>query len=248
MRVKKELGDVINHEEQIRKEELLRKVSEMHEQNPMMGLRGIRLGIMLPGLIGMQVRAIFEAACDVKKEGFEPKPEVMIPLTGHVNELKHVQPELEEVARQVMKEKGVTVEYKFGTMIEIPRAALTSREIAGMAEFFSFGTNDLTQMTYGYSRDDAERGFLLNYVEHNILPQNPFQQLDRDGVGRLVKMAVNEGRAARPNLEVGICGEHGGDPSSVIFCYGAGLNYVSCSPFRVPIARLSAAHAALGAK
>ena len=147
-----------------------------------------------------------------------------------------------------MKEKGVTVEYKFGTMIEIPRAALTSREIAGMAEFFSFGTNDLTQMTYGYSRDDAERGFLLNYVEHNILPQNPFQQLDRDGVGRLVKMAVNEGRAARPNLEVGICGEHGGDPSSVIFCYGAGLNYVSCSPFRVPIARLSAAHAALGAK
>ena len=248
MRVKKELGVVINHEEQIRKEELLRKVSEMHEQNPMMGLRGIRLGIMLPGLIGMQVRAIFEAACDVKKEGFEPKPEVMIPLTGHVNELKHVQPELEEVARQVMKEKGVTVEYKFGTMIEIPRAALTSREIAGMAEFFSFGTNDLTQMTYGYSRDDAERGFLLNYVEHNILPQNPFQQLDRDGVGRLVKMAVTEGRAARPNLEVGICGEHGGDPSSVIFCYGAGLNYVSCSPFRVPIARLSAAHAALGAK
>ncbi|MBX7212749.1 MAG: pyruvate, phosphate dikinase [Thermoflexales bacterium] len=248
LRVKKELGVAIDDAELARKEALLRKVSEMHEQNPMMGLRGIRLGIMLPGLIGMQVRAIFEAACDVKKKGFVPKPEVMIPLTGHVNELKRVQPELEAVAKQVMQEKGVKVDYKFGTMIEIPRAALTASEIAGMAEFFSFGTNDLTQMTYGYSRDDAERGFLLNYVEHGILPTNPFQQLDRDGVGRLVKMAVNEGRAKRPDLEVGICGEHGGEPSSVIFCYGAGLNYVSCSPFRVPIARLSAAHAALGAK
>jgi pyruvate,orthophosphate dikinase len=150
------------------------------------------------------------------------------------------------VAKEVMAEKGVKVKYKFGTMIEIPRAAVTADEIATMAEFFSFGTNDLTQMTYGYSRDDAERGFLLKYVEDGILPSNPFQTLDRDGVGQLIKMAVQKGRAARPTLEVGICGEHGGDPSSVAFCYEAGLNYVSCSPFRVPIARLAAAHAALG--
>ncbi|MCL6511199.1 MAG: pyruvate, phosphate dikinase, partial [Anaerolineae bacterium] len=226
--------------------QLLNAVNAMHEQNPMMGLRGIRLGIMIPGLIAMQVRAIFEAACDVKQEGYEPMPEVMIPLTGHVNELKRVQPELERVAKEVMAEKGVKVKYKFGTMIEIPRAAVTADEIATMAEFFSFGTNDLTQMTYGYSRDDAERGFLLKYVEDGILPSNPFQTLDRDGVGQLIKMAVQKGRAARPTLEVGICGEHGGDPSSVAFCYEAGLNYVSCSPFRVPIARLAAAHAALG--
>ena len=228
------------------KRAMLTTVSGLHEQNPMMGLRGIRLGILLPGLISMQVRAIFEAACDVKKDGFDPHPEVMIPLTGHVNELKHVQPELEAVAKAVMAEKGVKVAYKFGTMIEIPRAAITAGEIAGMAEFFSFGTNDLTQMTYGYSRDDAERGFLLKYVEDGILPANPFQKLDRDGVGSLVKIAVQQGRATRPNLEIGVCGEHGGEPSSVAFCYDAGLNYVSCSPFRVPIARLAAAHAALG--
>ncbi|HQX75233.1 MAG TPA: pyruvate, phosphate dikinase, partial [Thermoflexales bacterium] len=212
---------------------------------PMMGLRGIRLGIMLPGLIGMQVRAIFEAACNVKAEGLDPHPEVMIPLTGHVNELKRVQPELEKVAKEVMAEKGVKVKYKFGTMIEIPRAAVTASEIAGMAEFFSFGTNDLTQMTFGYSRDDAERGFLLKYVEDGILPKNPFQTIDKDGVGRLMKLAVDEGRKTRPGLEVGICGEHGGDPETVEFCYTINQNYVSCSPFRVPIARLSAAHAAL---
>jgi pyruvate,orthophosphate dikinase len=229
-----------------KKQEMLTAVNNLHEQNPMMGLRGIRLGIMIPGLITMQVRAIFEAACNVKKEGYEPMPEVMIPLTGHVNELKRVQPELERVAKDVMAEKGVKVKYKFGTMIEIPRAAVTADEIASMAEFFSFGTNDLTQMTYGYSRDDAERGFLLKYVEDGILSDNPFQKLDRTGVGQLVKMAVQKGRAARPALEVGICGEHGGEPSSVAFCYDAGLNYVSCSPFRVPIARLAAAHAALG--
>ncbi len=227
------------------KEELLVAVSQMHEQNPMMGLRGIRLGIMLPGLIQMQVRAIFEAACDVKKEGFEPIPEVMIPLTGHVNELLKVQPVLEQVAKAVMTEKGVTVKYKFGTMIEIPRAAVTASEIAKVAQFFSFGTNDLTQMTFGYSRDDAERGFLLKYVEDGILPKNPFQTLDQDGVGRLMQSAINDGRASRPSLEVGICGEHGGDPDSIDFCYRAGNNYVSCSPFRVPIARLAAAHAAL---
>jgi pyruvate,orthophosphate dikinase len=240
--------EALSEEEQTdyqRKQSLLQAVNAMHEQNPMMGLRGIRLGIMIPGLIAMQVRAIFEAACMVKKEGYEPMPEVMIPLTGHVNELKRVQPELEKVAHEVMAEHGVKVKYKFGTMIEIPRAALTADEVATMAEFFSFGTNDLTQMTYGYSRDDAERSFLLKYVEEGILPDNPFQTLDREGVGQLIKMAVQKGRATRPTLEVGICGEHGGDPRSVAFCYEAGLNYVSCSPFRVPIARLAAAHAAL---
>jgi pyruvate, orthophosphate dikinase len=227
------------------KETLLAAVTQMHEQNPMMGLRGIRLGIMMPGLIQMQVRAIFEAACEVKKQGFEPVPEVMIPLTGHVNELKLVQPVLESVAKEVMGAAGVKVKYKFGTMIEIPRAATTAAELADVAQFFSFGTNDLTQMTFGYSRDDAERGFLLKYVEDGILARNPFQSLDQVGVGRLMTMAIGEGRATRPSLEVGICGEHGGDPDSIDFCYRAGNNYVSCSPFRVPIARLAAAHAAI---
>jgi pyruvate,orthophosphate dikinase len=169
----------------------------------------------------------------------------MIPLTGHVNELKLVQPTLVEIAKKVMAEKGVHFEYKFGTMIEIPRAAVTAGEIAEVAEFFSFGTNDLTQMTFGYSRDDAERNFLVTYVENGILPKNPFQVLDRDGVGRLMKLAVEEGRKVRPNLEVGICGEHGGDPSSIEFCHLVGNNYVSCSPFRVPLARLAAAQAAI---
>ncbi len=240
--------EALSEEEQAdyeRKQALLHAVNAMHEQNPMMGLRGIRLGILIPGLIAMQVRAIFEAACNVKKEGYDPMPEVMIPLTGHVNELKRVQPELEKVAKEVMEANGVSLKYKFGTMIEIPRAAVTAGEIAQMAEFFSFGTNDLTQMTFGYSRDDAERSFLLKYVEEGILPFNPFQTIDKDGVGRLMKMAVEEGRRTRPNLEVGICGEHGGDPETVAFCYQIGQNYVSCSPFRVPIARLAAAHAAL---
>jgi pyruvate,orthophosphate dikinase len=229
-------------------EALLEAIEKMHESNPMMGLRGVRLSVVFPGLVKMQVRAIFEAACEVKKEGFNPKPEVMIPLTGHVNELKLIQPQLEEVAKAVMEEQGVEVEYKFGTMIEIPRAALTAYEIAEVAEFFSFGTNDLTQMTFGYSRDDAEAGFLLKYVEDGILPQNPFQTIDVDGVGQLMKMAIDNGRKARPSLEVGICGEHGGDPDSVEFCHYAGNNYVSCSPFRVPIARLAAAQAALKEK
>jgi pyruvate,orthophosphate dikinase len=169
----------------------------------------------------------------------------MIPLTGTVNELNWIQPRLVRIAADVMKEKGVDFEYKFGTMVEIPRAAVTAAEIAQVAEFFSFGTNDLTQMTFGYSRDDAERNFLVTYVEQGILPKNPFQTLDREGVGRLMKMAVDDGRQSRPNLEVGICGEHGGDPASIEFCHIIGNNYVSCSPFRVPIARLSAAQAAL---
>ncbi len=227
------------------KQRLLAIVSDMHEFNPMLGLRGCRLGLMRPELNTMQVRAIFEAACDAAKEGAEVHPEVMIPLTSHINELKEIQPLLEQVAKQVMAEKGIEISYKFGTMIEIPRAALTAGEIAGMAQFFSFGTNDLTQMTYGISRDDAERKFLLAFVERGILPENPFQSIDRTGVGRLMEMAVVEGRKARPELEVGICGEHGGDPSSIEFCHHIGLNYVSCSPFRVPVARLAASHAAL---
>jgi len=226
-------------------EDLLAAVEGMHESNPMMGMRGVRLSIMMPGIVKMQVRAIFEAACNMAKQGVVVKPEVMIPLTGHVNELKAIQPQLEETARQVMTEKGTEIEYKFGTMIEIPRAAITGDEIASVAEFFSFGTNDLTQMAFGYSRDDAEARFLLEYVESGILPLNPFQTIDRDGVGELMKMAVEKGRAARPDLEVGICGEHGGDPSSIEFCHLIGQDYVSCSPFRVPIARLAAAHAAL---
>lgn len=227
------------------KEALLADVRSMHESNPMMGLRGIRLSIVMPEIVEMQVRAIFEAAANVTLKGIVAKPEVMIPLTGHVNELQHVQPRLIEIAHQVMAEKKVDFHYKFGTMIEIPRAALTAAEIAKVAEFFSFGTNDLTQMTFGYSRDDAERNFLAVYVEEKILPKNPFQTIDQDGVGRLMKLAVDEGRAERIDLEVGICGEHGGDPESVEFCHTIGQNYVSCSPFRVPVARLAAAQAAL---
>jgi pyruvate,orthophosphate dikinase len=227
------------------KEILLEAVRAMHESNPMMGLRGVRLSIAMPLIVEMQVRAIFEAAADCTNRGVHAKPEVMIPLTGHVNELKWIQPRLERIAAEVMKEKKVTFPYKFGTMIEIPRAAVTAAEIASVAEFFSFGTNDLTQMTFGYSRDDAERNFLVKYVEEGILPKNPFQTLDQDGVGKLMKMAVEDGRSVRVNLEVGICGEHGGDPASIEFCHRVGNNYVSCSPFRVPVARLAAAQAAL---
>ena len=227
------------------KEALLADIQSLHESNPMMGLRGVRLSVMMPEIVSMQVRAIFEAAADVKLRGFEPKPEVMIPLTGHVNELHFIQPKLEEIASAVMSEKGVQFDYKFGTMIEIPRAGLTADQIAKTAEFFSFGTNDLTQFTFGYSRDDAERNFLVKYVEDGILPVNPFQTIDRDGVGQLMKITVEKGRSTRTELECGICGEHGGDPNSIEWCHLIGLNYVSCSPFRVPIARLAAAHAAL---
>ena len=227
------------------KESLLESVRSMHESNPMMGLRGIRLSVVMPEIVEMQVRAIFEAAANMILKGVDAKPEVMIPLTSHVNELNHIQPRLVEIAKQVMEEKKVEFNYKFGTMIEIPRAALTAAEIAEVAEFFSFGTNDLTQMTFGYSRDDAERNFLVTYVEEGILPENPFQSVDTDGVGRLMAMSIKEGRETRKDLEVGICGEHGGDPASIDFCHTIGQNYVSCSPFRVPVARLAAAHAAL---
>jgi pyruvate,orthophosphate dikinase len=226
-------------------EDLLAAIESMHESNPMMGMRGVRLSIIMPGIVKMQVRAIFEAACNVANQGVVVKPEVMIPLTGHVNELKVIQPQLVETAKEVMAEKGVEVEYKFGTMIEIPRACVTADEVASVAEFFSFGTNDLTQMTFGYSRDDAEARFLLDYVEKGVLPENPFQTIDRNGVGALMKMAVEKGRGTRPDLEVGICGEHGGDPNSIEFCHLINQNYVSCSPFRVPVARLAAAHSAI---
>jgi pyruvate,orthophosphate dikinase len=239
MRVK---GETEGREE---KEDLLGSIEAMHESNPMMGLRGVRLSVMMPEIVSMQVRAIFEAAADVKLRGFEPKPEVMIPLTGHINELKVIQPKLESIATEVMKEKGTEFEYKFGTMIEIPRAGLTADQIAGVTEFFSFGTNDLTQFTFGYSRDDAERNFLVKYIEDGILEVNPFQTIDRPGVGQLMKVTVEKGRSTRTNLECGICGEHGGDPASIDWCHQIGLNYVSCSPFRVPVARLAAAHAAL---
>lgn len=227
------------------KEKLLEQVRGMHESNPMMGMRGVRLSVMRPEIVEMQVRAIFQAAAAVAKDGVKAMPEVMIPLASHVNELKFVQPRLERIASEVMKAENVKIDYKFGTMIEIPRAALTAAEIAGEAEFFSFGTNDLTQMTYGYSRDDAEGNFLLEYVENGILPYNPFQSIDEEGVGRLMALAVEEGRKARKDLEVGICGEHGGDPKSIQLCHKLGLNYVSCSPFRVPIARLAAGQASL---
>jgi pyruvate,orthophosphate dikinase len=230
------------------KEAMLNAVESMHEANPMLGLRGVRLGIHLAELTKMQVRAIFEAACQVAKEGVDVHPEVMIPLTSHANELKVQQTALEEVARQVMKEQGLTVNYKFGTMIEIPRAALTADQMAEYAQFFSYGTNDLTQTTFGISRDDAEKGFLIEYIERKILPENPFASIDEDGVGKLMEMGVKLGRQTRPDMEIGICGEHGGDPQSVFFCHKIGLNYVSCSPFRVPIARLAAAQVALKEK
>jgi len=224
-------------------EKMLATVRAMREANPMLGLRGCRLGIIMPGITKMQVRAIFEAACNCTREGVDVHVEVMIPLVSHVNELHLMRDTLEAVAKQVMEEQNMKVDYMFGTMIEIPRAALTADQIAEYAEFFSFGTNDMTQMTFGISRDDAEGKFLLKYVEDKILPANPFQVLDRDGVGQMLRIGTERGRKTRPTLEVGICGEHGGEPSSVEFCHMIGLDYVSCSPFRVPIARLAAAQA-----
>jgi len=220
------------------------KVEELHEFNPMLGHRGCRLGITYPEITEMQARAIFEAACQLVKEGVDVKPEVMVPLVGHVKELIMQKDIIVKTAEAVMKEMGVKVDYMVGTMIEVPRAAVTADEIAKVAEFFSFGTNDLTQMTFGFSRDDAGK-FLKEYVDKKILPHDPFRVLDRDGVGQLVKMAFEKGRSVNPKLKLGICGEHGGEPSSVEFCHIVGLDYVSCSPFRVPIARLAAAQAAI---
>ena len=229
-------------------EKMLEIVENLSESNPMMGLRGCRLGLTYPEINEMQVRAIFEACCDLTKEGHKIQPWIMIPLIGHINELKTAKATLVSVAEQVMQEKGIKLDYKFGTMIEIPRAALTAKEVATEAEFFSYGTNDLTQMTFGYSRDDAEGKFLKNYVEQKILPWNPFVTLDFNGVGRLIEMSINEGREVNSSLVGGICGEHGGDPDSVKYAHKIGLNYVSCSPYRVPQARLAAAQAVIECK
>jgi pyruvate, orthophosphate dikinase len=224
--------------------ELLATIKSMHEQNPMLGLRGCRLGLMIPDFVKIQTRAILNAAVAVKKAGKDPRPEIMIPLVGHENELIATRALLDAEAENVVKAAGEEIDFKFGTMIEIPRAVWVADKIAEHAEFFSFGTNDLTQMTFGYSRDDAEGGFLLKYVEDKILPENPFQTLD-DVIAAEMQMAVDKGRSTRPNLKVGICGEHGGDPASIHKCEKIGLNYVSCSPFRVPVARLAAAQAVL---
>ena len=239
----KEMDSVL--EEIEAKTHLLERVESLHESNPMLGTRGVRLGMLIPGLYKMQVRAIFEAAARCAEEGIDVHPEVMIPLVSHVGELDAMVGPLTKVAKKVMAETGVKVPMMFGTMIEIPRAALTAGEIAGTAEFFSFGTNDLTQTTYGISRDDAETGFLVHYLQTRMLTDNPFTSIDPEGVGRLMQLAIDEGRKSRESLEIGVCGEHGGDPKSIHLCHQLGVDYVSCSPFRVPIARLAAAHAAL---
>jgi pyruvate,orthophosphate dikinase len=228
------------------KRKALESVQAMHEQNPMLGLRGVRLGLHMPELVRMQMRAIVEAACACAREGIKLHPKIMIPLAATGSELRAARALLEEEGRKVLEEQRMKVRYEFGTMIEVPRAALVADRIAEFAEFFSFGTNDLTQTTFGISRDDAETGFLSEYLDKGILTQNPFAILDEDGVGALMEMGVKLGRKRRKNLEIGICGEHGGEPASIAFCHRIGLDYVSCSPFRVPVARLAAAHAALG--
>ncbi|MHA1491444.1 MAG: pyruvate, phosphate dikinase [Promethearchaeota archaeon] len=227
------------------KERLIAVIRSISEANPMLGLRGCRLGITWPQINEMQVKAIFQAACDLKKEGVDVIVEVMIPLIGMVSELTHVKKDLVKIAKEVIDSYNIELDYLFGTMIEVPRAALTAGEIAKEADFFSFGTNDLTQMTYGFSRDDAEGKFIPIYLEEGIMKDNPFEILDQEGVGKLMKMAIESGRKTKPNLKLGICGEHGGEPSSVIFAHDIGLDYVSCSPFRIPVARLAAAQAVI---
>ena len=230
------------------KELLLAKIKSLHEMNPMLGLRGCRLGLLYPEIYEMQIEAIIEAAIELTKQGIKVKPEIMVPLISHANEFKPICKKARKIANEKIKSAGVKLEYKVGTMIELPRAALTADKIAEEAEFFSFGTNDLTQTTFGISRDDAEGKFLMKYIDEKILEENPFEVLDREGVGRLVELGTNLGRKTNPDLEVGICGEHGGEPHSVEFCHSVGLNYVSCSPFRVPIARLAAAQAVIKEK
>jgi pyruvate,orthophosphate dikinase len=228
-------------------ERVLAKVRQLHEMNPMLGLRGVRLGILKPGLYAMQVRAIVEAACEVRKDGADPKVEIMIPLVATRPELQQTRDELEPVAREILEREGVELSHlEWGTMIELPRAAVTAGEIAESADFFSFGTNDLTQTAFGFSRDDIGK-FVGLYEERKLVPANPFVTIDLPGVGRLMRIASDEGRSANPSLHLGICGEHGGDPASVVFCHELGLDYVSCSPFRVETARLAAGQAAVGA-
>jgi len=229
-------------------EKLKNTIDSLHEFNPMLGHRGCRLAVTYPEIAEMQTRAVIEAAIEVnKEEKLNVVPEIMIPLVGEEKELKYVKDIVDETAKKVMAEKGVKIDYMVGTMIEVPRAALTADEIAKHAQFFSFGTNDLTQMTFGFSRDDAGK-FLEDYYMKKIYESDPFAKLDQVGVGKLVKMAAELGKKTRPDIKLGICGEHGGEPASVIFCHNVGLNYVSCSPYRVPIARLAAAHAAILAK
>jgi pyruvate,orthophosphate dikinase len=224
---------------------LLDAVRRLHESNPMIGLRGVRLGLVIPGLFAVQVRALAQAAAQLKAEGLDPRPEVMVPLVSAVQELEIVREEAEQVLAEVAADTGQTVDTLIGTMIEIPRAALTSGSIAESADFFSFGTNDLTQMGYGFSRDDVEVSFFSRYLELGVFGVSPFESIDERGIGRLVRISVEEGRAAKPGLKIGVCGEHGGDPDSVHFFHDVGLDYVSCSPFRVPVARLEAGRAAL---
>ena len=227
----------------IKVDDLRNTINDLHEFNPMMGHRGCRLDVSYPEIAKMQTRAIIEAAICVKKgKGYDVKPEIMIPLVGEIKELKYVKDLIVKEATSIIEESGIDLEYKIGTMIEIPRAAITADEIAKEAEFFSFGTNDLTQMTFGFSRDDAGN-FLKDYYDKKIYEQDPFAKLDQKGVGSLIKVAIEKAKSTRPNLKLGVCGEHGGDPSSVEFFHNVGLDYVSCSPFRVPVARLAAAQA-----
>jgi pyruvate,orthophosphate dikinase len=228
------------------KRKLLDAVRRLHESNPMLGLRGVRLGLVVPGLFALQVRAIAEAAAECRKRGVDAVVEIMVPLVGAVQELEVIREESEDILRTVAEETGTDIDAMIGTMIELPRAALTAGQIAEAAEFFSFGTNDLTQTTWGFSRDDVEASFFTRYLDLGIFGVSPFETLDREGVGRLVRIACEEGRKARPEIKLGICGEHGGDPDSVHFCHEVGLDYVSCSPFRIPVARLEAGRAAIG--
>jgi len=241
------LGGAANEtgDEQKKLEQLIRKVRQLHESNPMLGHRGCRLGIVFPEIYEMQVEAILLAAADCKRDGVDVRPDIMVPLVGHVNELKLMRETIEAVALRVQEAAGTAVPFRIGTMIEVPRAALTAKDIAQYADFFSFGTNDLTQMTFGYSRDDAEGKFLTHYVDTKLLPANPFEVLDEDGVGQLIDLAVTKGRAANPTLKTGVCGEHGGNKQSILFCRATGVDYVSCSPYRVPLARIAAAQAEL---
>jgi pyruvate,orthophosphate dikinase len=229
------------------KKRLLQRVEQLHEFNPMLGHRGVRLGITYPEITEMQTRAILEAACRLNKEGIKIAPEIMIPLVGLVKELSDQKVIVDRVAADVMKEQGIKIKYLVGTMIEIPRGCIVADQIARDAQFFSFGTNDLTQLTFGFSRDDSGK-FLKIYQEKKILEKDPFASIDTEGVGDLVRVGVERGRKTRPNLKIGICGEHGGDPASVHFFHKAGLDYVSASPYRVPVARLAAAQAALSVK
>jgi pyruvate,orthophosphate dikinase len=230
------------HENELR---LLQAVHRLHEQNPMLGLRGVRLGIVVPGLFAMQVRAIIEAAAERQKAGGNPIVEIMIPLVDAVQELELVREEAERICDEVCEREGVDVKHLIGTMIELPRAAITAGQIAEAADFFSFGTNDLTQTTWGFSRDDVEAAFFSAYLEKGIFGVSPFESIDVDGVGALVRIGAEEGRKTKPDLKLGVCGEHGGDPASVHFFHDVGLDYVSCSPFRVPVARLEAGRAVL---